>query len=285
MKYVLKASLIAAILCPAAFFGCSKSSNNPTTPTPANTVRLSNNATFGNILTDSAGNTLYFFSPDVKGQSVCTGGCLAAWPSFYTPKITLDNGLQDSDFAVIQRVDGSLQTTYKGWPLYYYTNDTKAGQVNGDGLDNVWFVAKPDYSVMLAEGTIKGADSLNYDSTGQVITTAVSVEYITDDRGVTLYSFSHDSAGVNKFTTANFSDNSIWPIYQVSVVGKVPSVLSPANFAVINVFGKSQLTYKGWPLYYYGGDNGVRGTTAGISIPKSGSDVWPIAREFAAPAP
>lgn len=284
MNHLLKATLIAAILCPTLFIACSKS-NNPPPATPANTVRLSSNATFGNILTDSAGNTLYFFSPDVKGQSVCTGACLAAWPSFYTPKLTLDNGLADSDFAVIQRVDGTPQITYKGWPLYYFANDTKAGQVNGDGLDNVWFVAKPDYSVMLAEGPLKGADSLNYDSVGHSSGTAVSVEYMTDPYGVTLYTFSHDSAGINKFTASDFSNNSVWPIYQLSAVGKVPSVLNPSNFAVINVYGKSQLTYNGWPLYYFGGDGGVRGNTAGVSVPVSGAGIWPVAREFSSPAP
>jgi predicted lipoprotein with Yx(FWY)xxD motif len=284
MNHLLKASLIAAVLCPTLFIACSKSSN-PSPATPANTVRLSSNATFGNILTDSAGNTLYFYSPDAKGLSTCVNGCLAAWPSFYTPKLTLDNGLADSDFSVIQRPDGSPQIAYKGWPLYYFAQDTKAGQINGDGLDNVWFVAKPDYSVMLAVGALKGGDSLYFDSLAQVSPTPVSTEYITDDRGNTLYNFKFDSAGLNKYTKSDFSNNAAWPIYQLTAVAKVPSVLNPANFVIINVYGESQLTYKGWPLYYFEGDGGVRGNTAGVSVPTAGSAVWPVAREFANPAP
>lgn len=286
MNYLSKASLIAAVACPIVLSSCSKSSgyNSPPAP-PANTIRITNSTTFGNVLTDSAGNTLYFFSPDATGQTTCTGGCLAAWPSFYTPKVTADAGLQSSDFGVITRPGGTLQTTYKGWPLYYFAQDTKAGQINGDGLDNVWFVAKPDYTVMLSMGRLKGADSLFYDTLGHSIATATPFEYMTDDKGVTLYTFSHDSASVNKFTKSDFSNDSVWPIFQVSSVGKVPSILKTSDFGVINVFGKTQLTYKGWPLYHYGADGGVRGNTAGVSVPTPGAGIWPVARQFASPAP
>lgn len=288
MNYLLKATLIAAIVCPAALSSCSKSSS-PSTPTPpatpANTVRITNNATFGKVMTDSAGNTLYFFSPDANGQTACTGPCLAAWPSFYTPKVTMDTGLNAADFGVIHRPEGTLQTTYKGWPLYYFANDPKAGDVNGDGLENVWFVAKPDYSVMLAVGAYKGADSLFYDSTGHSVAAPVATEYFTTDRGVTLYAFSHDTANANLFTKSDFSNNAVWPIYEVTGVGKLPSVLSASNFTTINVFGKTQLTYKGWPLYNYGGDGGVRGNTAGCSVPTPGAAIWPVVRQFSAPAP
>lgn len=285
MNYLLKASLVAALVCPI-LSSCSKSNGYSSTPThPANTVRITNNATFGGVLTDSAGNTLYFFSPDATGQTACTGGCLAAWPSFYTPKVTADAGLNASDFGVITRPGGALQSTYKGWPLYYFAQDTKAGQINGDGLENVWFVAKPDYSVMLAMGGLKGADSLFYDTLGIHITTAATCEYMTDDKGVTLYTFAHDSSGVNKFTKSDFSNNSVWPVYQLSAVAKIPSILKASDFGVINVFGKTQLTYKGWPLYNYGGDGGVRGNTAGVSVPTPGAGIWPVARQHANPAP
>jgi predicted lipoprotein with Yx(FWY)xxD motif len=286
MNYLVKAALAAGLVCPIALSSCSKSNNYSAPPSPpANTVRITNNTTFGNVLTDSAGNTLYFFSPDANGQTACTGPCLAAWPSFYTPKVTADAGLQASDFGFIKRPDGGLQSTYKGWPLYYFAQDTKAGQVNGDGLESVWFVAKPDYSVMLAVGALKGADSLSYDSLGHSSATPVATEYFTDDKGVTLYTFSHDTAGANLFTKSDFSNNSVWPIYQVSAVGKIPSILKASDFSVITVFGKTQLTYKGWPLYNFGGDGGVRGNTAGVSVPTAGAAIWPVARQFANPAP
>ena len=41
------------------------------------------------------------------------------------------------------REDGKRQTTYKGWPLYYFAGDKAPGDVLGQGLGNVWFVANP----------------------------------------------------------------------------------------------------------------------------------------------
>jgi predicted lipoprotein with Yx(FWY)xxD motif len=283
MNYLLKATLMAAAVCPALLSSCSKSNvysvTQPTTP--ANTVRISNDATFGNILTDSAGNTLYFFAPDANGQTACTGACLAAWPSFFSPKLTLDSGLTSTDFGVITRPEGTQQTTYKGWPLYNFASDTK-GKVNGDGLEKVWFVAKPDYSVMLAVGALKGADSLFYDTT-YTSGAATAVEYMTDPYGHTLYSFKKDSAGINKFTKSDLSNNTVFPVYEVSAVEKIPSLLVASDFSTINVFGKTQLTYRGWPLYFFGQDAQTRGNTFAVSFPTPG--IWPVARPFVTPAP
>lgn len=54
---------------------------------------------------------------------------------------------------------------------------------------------------------------------------------------------------------------------------KIPSILSSTDFGTINVFGRTQLTYKGWPLYYFGQDT-VRGDNKGVSV--SSPRVWPI---------
>ena len=50
----------------------------------------------------------------------------------------------------------------------------------------------------------------------------------------------------------------------------------------IDVYGKTQLTYKGWPLYYFGQDAN-RGDNKGISFPAPG--VWPIANTETTIAP
>ena len=38
---------------------------------------------------------------------------------------------------------GKRQVTYKGRALYYFAGDSYAGDTNGQGINNVWFVAKP----------------------------------------------------------------------------------------------------------------------------------------------
>jgi predicted lipoprotein with Yx(FWY)xxD motif len=246
-------------------------------------VRLVSNGTFGSILTDTDGRTLYFFSLDSKGESNCIDGCLSVWPVFHASDLTLDEGLDSSDFGTITRTDGAMQTTYKGWPLYYYADDSVEGDVNGDGFNDVWYVAKPDYSVMKVRAQLVGRDS------GGVETNLTSnyepgdeqTFYMTDAYGNTLYLFSNDENGVNNFTADDFSNNGVWPIFEETLM-EVPSTFSSGDFGSIDVFGRQQLTYKGWPLYYFGQDE-ERGDNYGVGFPSAG--IWPIANSDTETAP
>ena len=266
---------------------CKKSGgyNNPTNPsTNPSTVKeisLQSNATFGNYLVDKDGRSLYFFSVDADGKDHCTGGCEVVWPAFNTANLGADNlgaGLDASDFGHTTSASGTSQLTYKGWPLYYYAPATngantpeKPGQTLGDGVSGLWFIAKPDYSIMIAFEQLTGHDGKNYKSDyteGDEATT-----YFTDGKWVTLYTFTKDSANNNNFTKADFSNNNIWPIYETDQV-IVPSILDKSQFGSITVFGRKQLTYKSWPLYYFGLDAGTRGSNKGISFPTPG--IWHV---------
>ncbi|MFT3826674.1 MAG: hypothetical protein QM731_22320 [Chitinophagaceae bacterium] len=278
MKQYKQTYLVAgiAIAMTLGIIACHKSSD-----TPVMDVQLKSSAQYGQVLTDSAGRTLYFFSLDANGSSGCTGGCLTVWPVFYKATLRLSAGLNSSDFGTITRSDGKPQTTYKGWPLYYYQNDVNAGDINGEAVNNVWFVAKPDYTVMLANIQLVGQNGVQYNSQlqpGQGVT-----QYITDAWGHTLYSFSPDKFKKNTFTKSDFSNNTVWPIDTIQSVQYMPSILSKADFDTAIVFGKVQITYKGWPLYYYGKDSSVRGNTRGVSVPSPG--VWPIVNKSSTVAP
>ncbi|MCR4029584.1 MULTISPECIES: hypothetical protein [Flavobacterium] len=273
-----------ALAAVAALFIASCSSdtdNNNTTPEVKKEISLSTSATFGSYLTDKEGKSLYFFATDANGQASCSGGCEAVWPPFYVDNLTADkiaDGLTLSDFGTITTSSSKKQLTYKGWPLYYYApvvngvNTREAtGQTTGDGVGGVWFIAKPDYSIMLVKSQLVGHDGKNYKSdytVGDGTTT-----YFTDAKGLTLYTFKNDNFKKNNFTKADFSNNSVWPIYETDKI-VVPSILDKSKFSVITVFGKSQLTYNGWPLYYFGQDASVRGANKGISFPAPG--VWPV---------
>ena len=191
------------------------------------------------------------------------------------------DGLDSSDFATITRTDGSSQTTYKGWPLYYFAGDAKAGDINGDGLESVWFVGKPDYTVMLANVQLIGNDGIAYDSTYHAGKGAVQV--LTDDRGATLYAFSADKANTNNYTKSDFSNDAFWPIFQPTGTLVTPSAIAAADLATITVFGKTQLTFRQWPMYHFGPDEGLRASTKGVSVPTPG--IWPVVNQFSAAAP
>ncbi len=80
--------------------------------------------------------TLYTFDNDPIGQTTCIGDCLATWPPFYA------NSTQSfGDFTVITREPGVLQWAYKGKPLYFYSGDSAAGDVNGEYTG--WKIARP----------------------------------------------------------------------------------------------------------------------------------------------
>ncbi len=273
----IKTFLIPALLFMTLALACNKDDN--VAPDNENTVKLFNHSVYGNILVDEDGRALYFYSKDASGTSECTDGCLSAWPVFYAENLKIDTQMNSADFDFIVRADNTPQVTYKGWPLYYYVSDVAEGVVTCDGVDNVWFVAKPDYTIMLANNQFVGADGKNYDSNyafGNEI-----VQYFVDTEGNTLYTFSNDNANANTFTVADFSNNGVWPIYEEDLIN-VPSILDKSLFSSIDVFGKKQMTYKGWPLYFYGAD-GKRGDTKGVSFPTPG--VWPVAVQAITAAP
>ncbi len=112
---------------------------------PANTIDLASKEGVGEYLVDQDGITLYYFANDVPESeaSSCGDTCIQYWPPFHTGQIIIPGKLSSFDFDTIYWEDGTAQTTYKGWPLYYYTNDYNPGDVRGQGINDVWFVAGP----------------------------------------------------------------------------------------------------------------------------------------------
>jgi len=101
----------------------------------------------GTILVDGSGRTLYLFGKDQPNMSACSGACAAAWPvdqSSGAPKA--GSGVKASLLGSITRSDGTTQVTYNRHPLYYYSGDTAAGQLNGQGINafgGTWDVLSP----------------------------------------------------------------------------------------------------------------------------------------------
>lgn len=107
---------------------------------PSEPLKVMKKEETGQYLADSAGMTLYYYVNDQKGVSACTHHCLDEWPPFYLGSSKVPEGFSKSDFGVITRPDtGEKQSTYKGYPLYYFSRDQVAGQTNGYSADNEWY--------------------------------------------------------------------------------------------------------------------------------------------------
>lgn len=97
----------------------------------------------GSYLADAKGKTLYWFKNDSPGKSTCSGPCVEKWPPYFREKVSAGEGLKGEDFGTIAREDGKKQTTFRGYPLYYWAGDKAKGDTNGQGVNNVWFVVDP----------------------------------------------------------------------------------------------------------------------------------------------
>lgn len=99
----------------------------------------------GAIVVDAEGRTLYAFLPDEGGASTCYDDCAQTWPP-----LTVDgepvagDGVDAGLLGTAEREDGSVQVTYGGWPLYRFASDETAGDANGQGVGDVWYVVSPD---------------------------------------------------------------------------------------------------------------------------------------------
>jgi len=107
---------------------------------PNYTIMTKDSAELGNYIVDGQGNTLYYFTKDAPGVSITKGQVAINWPSFYTDHIVLPSELEMNDFGSITREDGMKQTTFRGWPLYYFNKDMNPGDVKGQNINNAWFV-------------------------------------------------------------------------------------------------------------------------------------------------
>jgi predicted lipoprotein with Yx(FWY)xxD motif len=220
---------------PAGDQNPAKQTPVPTSSTERPTIKLST----GNHIVDDRGITLYLFTKDIMGDSKCTGMCLNSWAVFYQEKISVSPGLRSSDFGTITRDDGNKQTTYKGWPLYYFSSDASPGDIKGEGVNKVWFIARPDYKILIADKD--------------------NMKFIVDANGNTLYNFTRDTPGMS-----NCRDDcsKVWPLFNAFNI-VAPSIMNSSDFGFITNNDRSrQITYKQMPLYYYINDT-KRGDTNG----------------------
>jgi predicted lipoprotein with Yx(FWY)xxD motif len=137
------AGLAALIL--ASCGGGSSSTGAPATS--AGPMVKTASTSLGTVLVDGSGRTLYLFAKDTGPKSTCSGACAGNWPPFTAASLPkAAGGVPSSALALVKRSDGGRQVVIAGHPLYRFTGDQSAGQLNGQGVNAFgarWFTVSP----------------------------------------------------------------------------------------------------------------------------------------------
>ena len=196
----------------------------------------------GEVLTTKAGLTLYTFAKDKKGVSNCYGGCAQNWP----PYLAKGYGSGPKGAKKIKRKDGTKQWAIDGMPLYTWVGDSQPGDINGQGIKNVWFVARAD------DAPVKVFNS----NLGNII---------TDNQSHSLYTFKKD--GPNSSSCVGQCAVKWPPLFAQK------SDRATAPFSIFKrQDGKYQWAYNQQPLYSWINDQ-QPGDTSGNGV----GGVWDIA--------
>ena len=111
------------------------------------TIKATISDNYGPILVDADGVAVYIFAKDTQNgtTSACTDEeCTSEWTPVTTQgEPVAGAGAIQKLLGTITREDGTMQVTYNGWPLYYFSGDSAAGSTNGQDHDNEWFLVAP----------------------------------------------------------------------------------------------------------------------------------------------
>ena len=205
-------------------------------------VNLGEDASLGKILVDNSGRTQYLFTPDERDLSNCAGGCALAWPPLLTVGDPVaGEGVSADRLGTITRVDGSTQATYGGWPLYYFARDDKPGDTNGQARNNWWVVSEFGGPVQTDAVVGPSEDA----ELGSIL--------IDPSTGRTLYLFTPDERNVSN--CAGGCALAWPPLLTEGTPGAAEGLNADLIAIITRGDGAAQVTFNGWPLYYFVGDN------------------------------
>ena len=116
----------------------------------------------GTVLVNAQGRTLYWFAKDSRTKSRCNGSCATYWRPVLGKAVAATGTSLPHRFGTIKRADGKTQATYDGHPLYTYTGDTAAGQLNGNDLNasgGLWWAISPSGGALKAKSSSSSSGS------------------------------------------------------------------------------------------------------------------------------
>jgi predicted lipoprotein with Yx(FWY)xxD motif len=233
-------------------------------------IGVSETPELGEFLVDAEGMTLYVFTKDEPGKSNCYDDCATNWPPFYAENAELPEGV-DGELTTISRDDGTEQLAFNGWPLYLWVKDTAPGDVTGEGVGEVWYVARTDGTIpgVTPEASPMASPVAAADTAVLIAETPELGRFLTDNEGMTLYIFTKDEPGKSNCEGDCLAN---WPPFYAENIDSLPEGFEGELTEITATDGSQQLAYNGMPLYYWVGDT-APGDTTGQGV----GDVWFVA--------
>jgi predicted lipoprotein with Yx(FWY)xxD motif len=251
----------AATSAPVVVPVTGSSTDTPSAAMPGGpaTVNVGQDATLGSFLVDSKGMSLYMFTKDTANTSNCSGTCASNWPPLLSNGAPVaGSGVTASLLGTITRADGTSQVTYNSLPLYYFAADKAAGDTKGQAVKDVWYVLDPTGKPIMTAPAAAAASA----SAGALVNlgqNAALGSFLVDSKGMTLYLFTKDSPN----TSACYGGcASYWPPLLTSGAPAAGTGVTASMLGTTKrTDGAMQVTYNGWPLYYYVSDKAAGDTT------------------------
>jgi predicted lipoprotein with Yx(FWY)xxD motif len=133
------------LLVAVAGAGAAMAATASTHAQKSGTVWAVKSKSFGMILVGKGGKTLYRYTLDSKGINRCTSNatCAKYWSQLLiksTANPTVGSGASAGLLGTIKAAHGMRQVTYAGFPLYFFSGDSAAGQTKGQGFLKEWYV-------------------------------------------------------------------------------------------------------------------------------------------------
>lgn len=148
----------------------------------------------------------------------------------------------------------------------YYAQPTQAVPVTGDSTPEAAATAIPTEAVT-ATPVAAASPAADDSAELKVSQTAELGSFLVDQNGKTLYLFTKDEPGVSNCAGECLVN---WPPYKTVKPPKADDGVDQAKLGTITLAdGSLQVTYNGWPLYYFIGDQKA-GDVAGQNV----GEVW-----------
>ncbi|MBC2903739.1 SCO0930 family lipoprotein [Streptomyces cupreus] len=245
-----------------------------TQTTPAGELSVSTNAELGQVLTDSAGLTLYRFDKDTAEppKTNCEGDCATTWPPVPADDASAGAGVDKSQLGEVTRADGSKQLTIGGWPAYRYAKDVNAGDTKGQGVGGTWYALAPDgKKAKLAD--LPGLSTRKDPNLGEIV---------VDKNGMTVYRFMKDEAWPKPVSNCTGACLEKWPVVAPVANDDTKGVQKKGLMNFTRPDGAKQQTVNCWPIYTFAGDK-APGDTNGQGVGGTWYAVAPDGKPVGAP--